>query len=198
VSGIIAELPTDVADPLERVARCRAAMAGAKRQMELVPAEALVDITQYSPPVLSTAAVRLASQLKLADRFNLPVNVVISNVPGPREPLYFMGARMEHQFPVSIVTDGQGLNITVQSYRDRLDFGLIADRELVPDLWELADLHVAEIARLFAASGVDWAEPPDDDLPRRGPMHQVVADRKAARERTAKKRSTKPAKSAKQ
>jgi len=153
VSAIIADLPTDVDDPLERVARCRAAMASAKRQLELVPAEALIDITRYSPPVVSTAASRLVSQLRLADRVNvLPVNVVISNVPGPREPLYFRGARMQHQFPVSIVTDGQGLNITVQSYLDRLDFGLIADRDLLPDLSDLADLHAAEIDRLVAAT----------------------------------------------
>jgi hypothetical protein len=79
---------------------------------------------------------------------------------GPREPLYFAGARLCHQFPVSIVTDGQGLNITVVSYLDRLDFGFIVDRELVPDVWDLADMHVDEIGRLFAASGAEWAEPP--------------------------------------
>src|SRR5215204_4334153 len=105
VSGIVAELPTDCADPVERVARCREAMNAAKRQFELVPAEALVDLTQFSSPVLATAAARV----------DPPVNLVISNVPGPRQPLYFAGAKMAHQFPVSIVTDGQGLNITVVS-----------------------------------------------------------------------------------
>lgn len=179
VSGIIAELPTNVDDPLERIARCHDAMAVAKRQMELVPAEALVDITQFSPPVLSTAAVRLASQLKLANRVNLPVNLVISNVPGPRQPLYFQGAQMQHQFPVSIVTDGQGLNITVQSYMDRLGFGFIADRQLVPDLWDLADFHVAEIDRLFEASGAERAAAPEQPYPRRGAMQDVIAARQA-------------------
>ena len=145
VSGIVAELPTDCPDPVERVARCREAMKAAKRQLELVPASALVDLAQYSPPVLATAAARVASQLRLADRVDPPVNLVISNVPGPRVPLYFAGAKMAHQFPVSIVTDGQGLNITVVSYLDRLDFGFIVDRELVPDVWDLADLHIDEI-----------------------------------------------------
>jgi hypothetical protein len=64
--------------------------------------------------------------------------VVISNVPGPREPLYCAGAELMTYYPVSAVAEGQGLNITVQSYRDHLDFGLIACRELVPDLWDLA------------------------------------------------------------
>jgi WS/DGAT/MGAT family acyltransferase len=152
VSAIVADLPTNCDDPLERIARCRAAMNAAKRQFELVPAAALVDLTQFSPPVVATSAVRLASQLRLADRVKSPFNVVISNVPGPRRPVYFAGARMCHQFPVSIVTDGQGLNITVQSYLDRLDFGFISDRELVPDVSELADMHIHEIGCLLEAS----------------------------------------------
>jgi len=170
VSAIVAELPTDSDDPVERVARCRQAMQDAKRVHELVPAAELVDLSQYSPPVLATAALRLASRLRLADRVNLPFNVVISNVPGPRQPLYFAGAKLCHQFPVSIVTDGQGLNITVVSYLDRLDFGFIADRELVPDVWDLADMHVGEITRLFDATGAEWTEPPLPPQPRRGPV----------------------------
>jgi diacylglycerol O-acyltransferase len=176
VSALIAELPTDCDDPLERVARCRESMLNAKRKLDLVPAEELVDLTQFSTPVLATSAVRLASRLRLADRVALPFNLVISNVPGPRQPLYFAGARLAHQFPVSIVTDGQGLNITVVSYLDRLDFGFIVDRELVPDVWDLADMHVAEIERLFEASGAEWAEPPQPAHPRRGPIKLAQSD----------------------
>ena len=115
---------------------------------------------------------RLASRLRLADRVAQPFNLVISNVPGPRQPLYFAGAQLCHQFPVSIVTDGQGLNITVASYLDRLDFGFIVDRDLVPDVWDLADMHIAEIGRLFDASGAEWAQPPQPAVPRRGPVKQ--------------------------
>jgi hypothetical protein len=173
VSAIVADLPTDCADPLERVARCRQAMLDGKRLFDLVPANELIDATRYSIPVLATSAVRLASRLRLADRIAQPFNLVISNVPGPREPLYFAGAQMLHQFPVSIVTDGQGLNITVVSYLDRLDFGFIVDRELVPDVWDLADMHVDEIERLFAASGADWADPAEPAAPRRGAGRRV-------------------------
>ena len=175
VSMIVADLPTDCPDPIERVARCREAMNAAKRQFELVPAEALVDITRFSSPVLATAAVRLASQLRLADRINPPINLVISNVPGPRQPLYFAGAKLAHQFPVSVVTDGQGLNITMHSYLDRLDFGFIVDRELVPDVWDLADLHIDEISRLFYATGAEWAQPPQPAFPRRGRIRLAPA-----------------------
>ncbi len=168
VSALLADLPTDCADPLERIARCSQAMQKAKRTLDMVPAEELVDLTQFSAPMLATSAVRLASRLRLADRFAPPFNLVISNVPGPRQPVYLAGAQLSHQFPVSIVTDGQGLNITVVSYLDRLDFGFIVDRDLVPDVWDLADMHIDEIGRLFEASGAEWVEPPEPPHPRRG------------------------------
>jgi diacylglycerol O-acyltransferase / wax synthase len=168
VSAIFPELPTDCEDPLERVARCRAAMLDAKRLLDLMPADQLGDMAQFSAPVLSTSAMRLASRLGLAHRIaSVPFNLVISNVPGPRQPLYFAGAQLCHQFPVSIVAEGQGLNITVVSYLDRLDFGFVVDRDLVPDVWDLADLHIDEISRLFEASGAQWAQEPQPAQPRR-------------------------------
>jgi diacylglycerol O-acyltransferase / wax synthase len=173
VSSIVIDLPTDCADPLERVARCREAMLDAKRRLDLVPADQLMDIAQFSTPVLATAALRLVSRLRLADRMAQPFNLLISNVPGSRQPLYFAGAQLLNTFPVSIVADGQGLNITVASYLDRLDFGFIADRELVSDLWDLVDMHVDEIGRLFAATGAEWAEPLQPAEPRRGQAKRV-------------------------
>ncbi|MFV0307807.1 MAG: WS/DGAT/MGAT family O-acyltransferase [Desertimonas sp.] len=202
VSSLVAELPTDEPDPVVRVARCREAMQAAKRNFELVPAEALVDITQFSSPVLATAAIRLSSRLGVADRVSsVPFNLTISNVPGPRQPLYFAGAQMQHQFPVSIVTDGQGLNITVQSYMDRMDFGLIADRELIPDLWDMVDDLVDEIGVLIEASGAEWVVPPAVAHPRRGlPGHSVkpapaprAEANGAAKKSAAKKTATKSA-----
>ena len=84
-----------------------------------------------------------------------PINVVISNVPGPRQPLYAAGSRLLHYYPVSTITDGQGLNITVQSYLDTLDFGLVSCRELVPDLWDMLDAIINDLAALGKATGVD-------------------------------------------
>ncbi len=168
VSAIIAELPTDCDDPLERVARCRTAMEDAKRQLEIVPAASIMEATQMTSPVVAASALRLVHRLKLADRVKTPVNVVISNVPGPRENLYYGGAKLVQFSPVSTITDGVGLNITVHSYGERLDFGLIADRELIPDLWHLVDLHIAEIEALFEATGAEWAEPIAPAGPRYG------------------------------
>ena len=143
---------------------------------------AVTDISQFTSPVVATSAMRLASQLRLADRVKMPANVVITNVPGPRQPLYFAGARMDHYIPVSTIAEGMGLNITVHSYLDELDFGLIAGRELVPDLWDMVDMHIDEIGRLFEATGATWAVPPRPAPPRRGP-----AKRRAVTAATAAK-----------
>ncbi len=193
VSALVAELPTDCDDPIERVGLCRDAMMAGKHQFDLIPAEALGQSVDYASPVVATAAIRLVSQLKLVDRVNSPVNVVISNVPGPREPLYFAGAKLDAYIPVSTISDGIGLNITVHSYGNRMDFGLISDRDLVPDLWHLADLHIAEVERLFEATGAEWADPQPPPPMRKGgdgveaiaPSSTAVKDRIKAKNTVA-------------
>ena len=74
---------------------------------------------------------------ELDDRVRPTWNLVISNVPGPQFPLYCAGARLEANYPISVITDGMGLNITVMSYCGHLDFGLVADRDQMPDLDKL-------------------------------------------------------------
>ncbi len=192
VSALVAELPTDCDDPLERVQRCHEAMNAGKRQFDLLPAESMVDAANFVSPVIASTATGLVQRLKLADRLSSPINVVISNVPGPREPLYFAGAKLDAYIPVSTVSDFVGLNITVHSYVDRLDFGLVSDRELVPDLWHLVDLHIDEIARLFEATGAEWAVPPAPPSMRRGghgvdPVPAPSANTTSAKKTSAKK-----------
>jgi WS/DGAT/MGAT family acyltransferase len=188
VSSIVAELPTNCADPLERVLLCKAAMNEAKHQIDLLPADAITDATDVTSPVVATAAVRLMA--RLSDRITMPINVVISNVPGPREDLYFAGAKLDHYIPVSTISNGVGLNITVHSYGDQLDFGLVADGELVPDLCDLVDLHIEEVANLFEASGADWVVPQGPAAGRRGAVKIGAAKKKpAARKRPAAKKA---------
>jgi WS/DGAT/MGAT family acyltransferase len=155
VSGLVAALPTHIADPIERVSAVHATMERAKADFELIPADVLVDLSSLAPPALAVRATRMATSMRIADRMNPPVNLVISNVPGPRQALYLGGARLKHYYPVSTVAEGQGLNITVQSYRDTLDIGLVACRELVPDLWHLVDLYVEAIDELFEVTGIE-------------------------------------------
>ena len=89
--------------------------------------------------------------MDILGRTRPPLNLVISNVPGPREPLYCAGAQLQANFPVSVVIDGVGLNMTVMSYRDHVDFGIITDRDQVDDAWPLMDGTAAALDELETA-----------------------------------------------
>ncbi|MGI9615218.1 MAG: WS/DGAT/MGAT family O-acyltransferase [Acidimicrobiales bacterium] len=159
VSSLFVALPTNEADPLERIREMRVAMERGKEQFDLLPAETIMQVADFASPALAAQAARLASSLNLAEQATLPINVVISNVPGPRKSLYMGGAEMEHYFPVSTIAEGVGLNITVHSYKDHLDIGLVACREMVPDLDYLISLHTSELDNLFDALGVTRPKP---------------------------------------
>jgi hypothetical protein len=151
VTAVMCQLHTHLADPVERVMAIHESMAAAKELQRAIPADVLTDVTQFTPPALAAMAARVGSMIKIADRMRPPANLIISNVPGPREPLYLSGGVVKHYYPVSGVAEGMGLNMTVQSYLDNLDFGLISCRELVPDLWDLCDLLPGALAELEAA-----------------------------------------------
>lgn len=152
VTSIIAELATDEKDPVVRLQRIHTGMIQAKRMQQATPATMMQDWTEFAMPALLAQAARVATRTKILDRLNPPFNVIISNVPGPRESLYLGGAEMLNYHPVSAITDGQGLNVTVVSYRDHLDFGLISCRELVPDLWDLEAAFEESLAELVRAA----------------------------------------------
>ncbi|MGQ0431063.1 MAG: WS/DGAT/MGAT family O-acyltransferase [Microthrixaceae bacterium] len=152
VSGLLAVLPTDEPDPVERVRKVHESMDAAKGMFQALPAEMLTEFSEFPPPAVFARAMRMAT--RLSTRTAPPANLVISNVPGPRTPLYVAGSRLRHYYPVSTIVDGQGLNITVQSYLGTLDFGLVSCRELVPDLWDLVDLLIEEIDVLAKAAGI--------------------------------------------
>ena len=136
VSVMTAALPTHLADPAERLEFMRASMNEAKRHFEAVPATLLQDLSHVIPTALSGLAAR--TLFRLATVPGVLFNLFVSNVPGPQLPLYIAGATVEGIFPVSAVTDMTGgLNITLFSYEGDLDFGLIACREMVPDVWHL-------------------------------------------------------------
>jgi diacylglycerol O-acyltransferase len=81
-----------------------------------------------------------------------PFNLTISNVPGPNVPVYLCGARLLAHYPLSVITDGQGLNITVIGYLGQLHFGLTACRELVADVDVMAGYLEDELAALLEAA----------------------------------------------
>jgi WS/DGAT/MGAT family acyltransferase len=139
VSSMTASLHTHVADPLERLDRIHEGMRVAKEQHKALPATLLQDFAQFAPPAVAARAARVVTRAAGANWMDVPFNVVISNVPGPQFPLYGCGSKLVANYPVSTVTDGAGLNITVQSYDGSLDFGVISCRELVPEVWDIID-----------------------------------------------------------
>ena len=156
VSAMIAELPTDEPDPVERFHRMHDAMLIAKEQHRAIPAD-MLRIAQFTPPSVLGMASRAAARMKIADRVNPPFNVVISNVPGPQYPLYSTGALLRGIYPLSAISDGVGLNMTLMSYNGNLDFGVLACREMIPDIWRLIDALGDELATLHKVASENAA-----------------------------------------
>jgi diacylglycerol O-acyltransferase / wax synthase len=126
---------TNEPDPVRRLRLTHEAMLAAKDRHRALPAELLQDATQFIPPAVFARAAQVTFSLAAARR---PIwNLVVSNVPGPQFPLFLAGARLEANYPISVITDGMGLNITVMSYHGHLDFGIVADREQMRDVWKL-------------------------------------------------------------
>jgi diacylglycerol O-acyltransferase / wax synthase len=132
VGVIIANLATDEADPARRMAAIGESMQQGK---QLLDGMSMLQVTAMS--ALAMAPLALGSVLGLSRFIPPPFNLVISNVPGPREPLWFNGARLDAIYPMSIPVDGQALNITVTSYVDNMEFGVMGCRRSVPHLQRL-------------------------------------------------------------
>ncbi|MFN0249051.1 MAG: WS/DGAT/MGAT family O-acyltransferase [Kofleriaceae bacterium] len=133
VGAILASLATDVHDPAERLAAIVASTTNAKRQLQGMTKAAIL---QYSALLCAPAMINMIPYA--AGAMKPTFNIVISNVPGPEEPRYFRGARLEASYPMSIPVHGQALNITCNSYAGRVCFGFTGCRDSVPRLQRLA------------------------------------------------------------
>src|SRR4051794_148150 len=147
-----APLFTDEGDPVRRLARTHEALREMKERHKALPARLLQDANSFIPPAVFARAAQLTFRVTSGSAGRPNWNLVISNVPGPQVPLYCAGARLLAQYPVSVITDGMGLNITVMSYCGRLDFGIVADREQMPDLWSMIDWLGESLDELRAAA----------------------------------------------
>src|SRR6059058_4845616 len=160
VFGMICSIATNVEDPK---ARLEAIIAQSTKSKEMShPLRALMpqvsNISMLGTPILVQILALLYSRSSLSDVLPPAANITVSNVPGPRQTLYAAGAELLHIFPVSISTHGLALNITVQSYRDQLDFGFIAGANIIPHVQVLCDMLPLEFDALEAA----YAPPPAD------------------------------------
>jgi diacylglycerol O-acyltransferase len=134
-----APLFTDEPDPVERLRLTHEALRDMKERHRALPAELLQDANHFIPPAVFARAAQLSLRVSGTAAARPTWNLVISNVPGPQFPLYLAGARLVAHYPFSVITDGMGLNITAMSYCGHLDFGIVADRDQVPDVWKLVD-----------------------------------------------------------
>jgi diacylglycerol O-acyltransferase len=151
VSAMLATLPTNVTEPHRRLEIVHAATRLAKAQQAAIPQGLVDQISDFALPALTARAARVVFATGLLHRLP-PFNICISNVPGPNVPVYLCGAKLLAHYPVSVITDGQGLNITLVGYLGQLHFGLVACRELIPDLEALADYLVDELDLLLKAA----------------------------------------------
>ena len=133
ISFIIANLATDIADPLRRLEAIKESTERAKEHLQSLPREAVMQYT-----VLLMAPYMLQLLTGLGGRVRPVFNVTISNVPGPEQPLYFNGARLEAMYPVSLIAHGGALNITCLSYAGTLNFGFTGCRDTLPHMQRLA------------------------------------------------------------
>lgn len=148
IAMILANLGTEVADPTLRLERVMASVKEAKARYQSMTS---AEILNYTALMMAPAGIGLVTGLNTGVR---PFNVIISNVPGPKEPLYWNGARLAGMYPVSIPVDQVALNITLTSYVDQLEFGLTACRRTLPSMQRLLDYLENGLRELEVAAGL--------------------------------------------
>ena len=150
VGAILAPMGTDIADPVERLQTITAATRASKAQLQTMSPTAII---AYSAALLAPAGGQIAGALTgVAPPWPYTFNLCVSNVPGPPEPLYFNGSRLEATYPVSIPIHGMALNITLQSYADTMNLGFVGCRDRLPSLQRLAVYTGEALADLEKAS----------------------------------------------
>jgi WS/DGAT/MGAT family acyltransferase len=166
VATMAATLATNVEDPLERMRAIHASTQSAKELTEAVRARKIQSAGEIAPPLLIGLASRAAWASNISNRIPVVANVVVSNVPGPPFPLYMSGARVSGIYAASVLLFYAGLNITLMSYMDRLDFGLTSDPDLLVDPWDIADGIKDALVELMEAADLGKPMPVHDSFDR--------------------------------
>jgi WS/DGAT/MGAT family acyltransferase len=152
VGAILAPMGTDIDDPVVRLETITAATRASKAQLQTMTPAAII---AYSAALLAPAGGQIAGALTgVQPPWPYTFNLCVSNVPGPREPLYFNGSRLEATYPVSIPIHGMALNVTLQTYADTVNLGFVGCRDRLPHLQRLAVYTGDALAALEKASDV--------------------------------------------
>ncbi len=149
VGVILCRLATEEADPAKRFAAIRQSMEQGKLGIKGLDPTATMLVS-----ALTFAPLGLGPMFRFEAFRKPPFNLIISNVPGPRNELYLRGARMQGTYPLSIPTDGQAANITVTTYTDRISFGITGDREALPSLQRMLHHLEQALVELEGVAGI--------------------------------------------
>lgn len=144
---MLCRLETHIGDPAERLSRIADGNTAAKDHAASMGPTLLQDWTQVAGQTMFGAAIKLLPRIPLPEK--PPHNMVLSNVPGPQDQLYFLGCKLDGMYPLGPIIAGAGLNITVMSLNGRLGVGIMSCPDLVPDLWDLADAFHAALKELL-------------------------------------------------
>jgi diacylglycerol O-acyltransferase / wax synthase len=145
VVGVVVPLPVMEMDPIARLYRVMGELAGLKESRQAVAADNLVRLVGFAPPTLHALAARLASA---EQRYNL----ALSNAPGPQEPRYLAGRRMQEIYPFIPLAGDSALSVAVTSYSGGVYYGLLGDRVALPDIDALTGFVQDAIATLSSAA----------------------------------------------
>jgi hypothetical protein len=148
VSAWFVPLPVNERDPIARFERVRTATAELKRTRAALAAETVTQLTEWTGTTLLSLGARLMDVA-------LPFNLVVTNVPGPRDTLYLLGAKLLESHPLIPLMGHLSTGIALMSYRDTLSWGFCADWDVVPDLHEFVLAVDHSFRKLAAAAGVD-------------------------------------------
>jgi len=162
LSYLVVPIATDIADPEARLRAIVQHTAAAKEIHKVMRANPVGSIGDTAPPFVLGTLMRLAYEAHVLSYVPGMMNTIVSNVPGPPMTLYMSGARLTGIFSASVLLDQMGLNITLFTFGDRVDFGVHVDPDLVDDPWIIADAIHDALAELMTAAGLGPPTPVED------------------------------------
>jgi diacylglycerol O-acyltransferase / wax synthase len=145
IAAMRGPLPVYVDDPVERLQVVREGMGQLKESKQALGAEVIAGLTDFAPPTLLAQASRLNFSTRL-------FNLIVTNVPGPQFPLYLLGREMQEIVPIAFLPENHALAVAIMSYNGKVDFGLLADYDAVPDIDAFATHLEESLAELLEAS----------------------------------------------